>query len=152
LDRAIVRLFHRHATALLRISLGIVFVRFGALKFIPDWSPAEELVGRTSSALTLGALSPTIGVLGVATWECLVELGLLFERALRITLLLLLAQMLGTLAPLALFPAETLIVVPIRPTLEGQYILKNFVLIASALVIGSTLRDAKRNRPAEPAS
>ena len=40
-----------HGLTLLRIALGIVFLWFGALKFLPGLSPAEELAGRTIEAL-----------------------------------------------------------------------------------------------------
>lgn len=60
--------------------------------------------------------------------------------ALRATLLLLFAQMLGTLTPLVLFPAETFSRFPLAPTLEGQYIIKNAVLVAGAIVVGATVR------------
>jgi hypothetical protein len=49
--------------------------------------------------------------------------------------------MLGTMTPLILFPAETFVIFPLVPTLEGQYIIKNLVLISAGLVIGSTVRD-----------
>jgi hypothetical protein len=49
-------------------------------------------------------------------------------------------QMLGTVTPLVLFPAETWIQAPIAPTLEGQYIIKNIVLVTAALVLGATVR------------
>ena len=59
------------------------------------------------------------------------------------TILLLLLQMLGTVTPLFLFPSEAFVVVPIAPTLEGQYIIKNIVLVSAALVIGATVRGGR---------
>ena len=58
----------------------------------------------------------------------------------RATLLLLALQMLGTITPLLLFPSETFTTFPLSPTLEGQYIIKNLVLVAAAVVVGSTVR------------
>jgi hypothetical protein len=58
----------------------------------------------------------------------------------RATLLLLWVQMLGTLTPLVLFPSEVFLAVPYAPTLEGQYIIKNAVLISAAIVLGATVR------------
>ena len=58
----------------------------------------------------------------------------------RATLLLLILQMLGTVTPLALFPAETFTRFPYAPTLEGQYIIKNVVLVSAAVVLGATVR------------
>ena len=69
-----------------------------------------------------------------------IGIGLLIGRGMRVTLLLLFVQMLGTITPLALFPSETFTHFPWAPTLEGQYIIKNLVLIASAIVLGATVR------------
>jgi hypothetical protein len=76
----------------------------------------------------------------LAAWECLIGIGLVTGLFLRLTLLLLAAQMLGTLTPLVLFPNEVFTHVPFAPTLEGQYIIKNAVLISAAIVIGATVR------------
>jgi hypothetical protein len=48
--------------------------------------------------------------------------------------------MLGTITPLFFFPAETFTRIPYAPTLEGQYIVKNIVLVAAGLVLGATVR------------
>jgi hypothetical protein len=76
----------------------------------------------------------------LAAWETLIGLGLLTGKFLRITLLLLAVQMVGTLLPLLLFPAETFVVFPLAPSLEGQYIIKNLVLVSAATVVGATVR------------
>jgi uncharacterized membrane protein YphA (DoxX/SURF4 family) len=76
----------------------------------------------------------------LALWETLIGLGLITGLWMRVTLLLLFTQMLGTVTPLALFPAETWNIFPISPTLEGQYIIKNLVLVSAGLVIGATVR------------
>ena len=48
--------------------------------------------------------------------------------------------MAGTITPLFLFPEETFVSFPFVPTLEGQYIIKNVVLVAAAIVLGATVR------------
>ena len=68
-----------------------------------------------------------------------IGIGLFLGRWMRAVLLLLFVQMLGTITPLFLFPAETLTIFPIAPTLEGQYIIKNVVIVASAIVLGATV-------------
>jgi uncharacterized membrane protein YkgB len=95
------------------------------------------------SALSFGALAPATAVFVLAVWECLIGIGLLSGRFLRATLLLLWVQMLGTITPLFLFPELCFTVVPIAPTLEGQYIIKNLVLITAAIVIGATVRGGR---------
>lgn len=133
----------RYGTLLVRVSLGVVFLWFGALKFFPNVSPAEDLAGRTIAALTGGLVPPSVSVPVLAAWECATGLGLIAGRGLRLVLLLLWLQMLGTLTPLALFPAEAFIRVPWAPTLEGQYIIKNLVLISAGVVVGATVRGGR---------
>jgi uncharacterized membrane protein YphA (DoxX/SURF4 family) len=140
LDRRITVALAASAIPLLRVALGLVFVWFGALKFFPGLSPAQDLAARTIEQLTLGLVPSAVALPVLAAWEVLIGLGLLSGRLLRATLLLLAVQMLGTLTPLVLFPAETFTVFPIAPTLEGQYILKNTVLVAAAMVVGATVR------------
>ncbi|HEY7635984.1 MAG TPA: hypothetical protein VH763_10590 [Gemmatimonadales bacterium] len=130
----------RHGVTLTRLALGVVFFWFGVIKFVPGWSPAADLATRTIGRLSLGVVSPGIGLPLLAVWESLIGLGLLSGRFLRATLLLLFVQMPGTMMPLILFPAETFRVFPYAPTLEGQYIIKNLVLVSAAIVIGATVR------------
>jgi uncharacterized membrane protein YkgB len=138
----------RHGTRLLRISLGLIFLWFGMLKFFPGLSPAQSLAGDTIGRLSFGLLSPGQAVLMLAIWESLIGLGLIAGYQLRVTLFLLWLQMLGTVTPLFLFPGQCFSVVPIAPTLEGQYIIKNLVLVAAGLVIGANVRGANGPRAA----
>jgi uncharacterized membrane protein YkgB len=140
LDARITRWMARYGVLLLRLSLGMVFLWFGALKFFPGLSPAQELAGRTIEQLSFGLISPASANLLLAIWECLIGLGLISGRFMRATLLLLFLQMLGTITPLFLYPAEVFTRVPYAPTLEGQYIIKNLVLISAGIVIGATVR------------
>lgn len=125
---------------MLRVSLGLVFFWFGALKLFPGLSPAQTLAGKTIETLSLGLVSPELAVLGLAIWECLIGAGLILGVFLRATLLLLWVQMLGTITPIFLFPAEVFTRIPYAPTLEGQYIIKNIVLVSAGIVIGATVR------------
>jgi uncharacterized membrane protein YkgB len=143
LDRRITEWMASHGLTLLRITLGIVFLWFGALKFFPGLSPAEELAGRTIEALTGGAVTPAVSLPVLAVWESAIGVGLLVGRWMRAVLLLLFVQMVGTATPLALFPNETWAQFPIAPTLEGQYIIKNIVLVSAAIVLGATVRGGR---------
>jgi len=139
-DLRITRWLGRHGVTLTRLSLGLIFFWFGILKFIPGWSPAADLATRTVQEVSFGLVPPAAGLLILASWETLIGVGLLTGRFLRVTLFLLAVQMLGTLLPLAIYPAETFVVLPLAPTLEGQYIIKNLVLISAAGVVGATVR------------
>lgn len=143
LDRRITRWMAQNGITLLRISLGIVFFWFGVLKFVPGLSPADELATRTITTLSFGLVGPEVSRPVLALWECVIGLGLITGWFMRGTLLLLFVQMLGTVTPLFLFRAETWSIFPIVPTLEGQYIIKNIVLVSAGLVIGATVRGGR---------
>ena len=139
-DRRITRWMADHGLTLLRLALGVVFFWFGVLKFFPGASPAEALAGRTIEVLTFGAIPQDVALRILAIWEVAIGIGLFVGRWMRAVLLLLFVQMLGTITPLFLFPSETFTVFPIAPTLEGQYIIKNVVIVSAAIVLGATVR------------
>lgn len=143
IDRRLTEWMAQNGVVLLRISLGLVFVWFGVLKFFPGLSPAEDLASQTIFKLSLGLITPQTAVLILAIWETLIGLGLVFGLFMRVTLLLLFVQMIGTVTPVFLFPGEVFSVFPYAPTLEGQYIVKNLVLISAGLVIGATVRGGR---------
>ncbi|MEP7289054.1 MAG: DoxX family membrane protein [Chloroflexota bacterium] len=130
----------KYGVILLRISLGVVFFWFGFLKFFPGLSPAQDLAARTISILSFGIVTPNLSIAILAAWESLIGIGLITGKFLRITLLLLFVQMVGTILPLFFFPGEVFTHFPAAPTLEGQYIIKNIVLVSAAIVIGATVR------------
>lgn len=149
-DRRLTNWMAEHGVFLLRVSVGIVFLWFGALKFFPGLSPAQDLAARTIDVLTFGLLPARVAVPLLAAWECLVGLGLLSGKLLRLTLFLLWLQMLGTITPIFLFPDEVFVRIPYALTLEGQYIVKNVVLVTAGLVIGATVRGGRLTAEAEP--
>ena len=140
IDPLITEWMSRNGYLLLRISIGIVFVWFGFLKFFPGLSPAEELAIRTVKLLSFGLIPDFIIINGLAFWEVLIGIGLISGKFIRETLLLLFLQMIGTFAPIFLFPNEVFAHFPYAPTLEGQYIIKNLVIISAGIVLGGKLR------------
>jgi uncharacterized membrane protein YphA (DoxX/SURF4 family) len=133
----------RHGILLLRVSLGLIFFWFGVLKFFPGLSPAQTLAIKTTTALTFGLVPANVSIVTLATWECLIGLGLITGVWMRATLFLLFAQMLGTITPILLFPYDVFTRIPYAPTLEGQYIFKNLVLVSAGIVIGATVRGGR---------
>lgn len=140
IDARVTAWMAKHGVRLTRIALGIVFLWFGFIKFVPGWSPAAELATRTISTLTFDLVPPHVSLPVLALWESLIGIGLLTGRFLRATLFLLFVQMPGTMVPLFLFPDATFRAFPYAPTMEGQYIIKNLVLVAAAIVVGATAR------------
>lgn len=119
----------------LRYSLAVVFVWFGALKFT-GISPANELVARTVYWFDPEIFIPVLG-----WWEVAIGVCMLVRPLIRLAILLLFVQMPGTMLPLILLPDVCFTQFPFGLTLEGQYIIKNLVLISAALVIGGTVRE-----------
>ena len=133
-DIQIVGWMEHYGRFLLRIALGIIFFWFGVLKIF-GMSPAAELVART-----VYWFDPVIFVPVLGWWEALIGIGLWIRPMLRVTLFLLFVQMMGTMLPLVLLPEVCFVKFPFVLTLEGQYIIKNLVLIGAAIVVGGTLR------------
>lgn len=133
-DERIASFMNRYGTRLLRYALAIVFIWFGALKFT-GYSPATDLAARTMPLIPADVFIPML-----AAWEALIGVCLLFRPLVRFAIALLAPQMLGTFLPLVVLPEETWTRFPWAPTLEGQYIIKNLVIIAAAMVIGGTVR------------
>jgi uncharacterized membrane protein YphA (DoxX/SURF4 family) len=143
LDDKITSFMIRYGITFLRVSLGLVFFWFGFLKFFPGLSPAQTLATETIELLTFGLVPPDVSIYLLAAWETIIGIGLITGWFLRTTLLLLFVQMLGTMTPLVLFPEAAFTKFPYAPTLEGQYIIKNLVLISAGMVIGATVRGGR---------
>jgi uncharacterized membrane protein YphA (DoxX/SURF4 family) len=127
----------------LRISIGVIFLWFGGLKFFAGASPAEALAINTIEILSFGMLSPEFIIIALATLETIIGIGLVFNLFLRETLLLLFLQMIGTFTPVFLFPDEVFTSFPFALTLEGQYIIKNLIIVSAAIVLGATVRGGR---------
>ena len=139
LEENVSSFLRKRIALILRISLGITYSWFGLLKFFPGLSPAEGMASSTMALLTLGLVNPSISIKILAAWEVLIGLGFITGKFLRLTILLFLLQMIGAMSPLFLLPAETFTRLPYAPTLEGQYIIKNLVLVAAALSVWASL-------------
>lgn len=124
----------RWGMLLLRVALAIVFIWFGALKPF-GLSEANDMIARTVYWFDPAVFIPILG-----WWEVAIGVCLLFRPLIRVAILLLLLQMGGTFLPLVILPDVTWLRFPYAPSLEGQYIFKNLVIIAAALVVGGTVR------------
>ena len=118
-----------HSIIIMRIALAIVYIWFGALKII-GLSPAGDLVEETVFWFKPEIFIPVLGI-----GELVIGLGLLVKRFVPFTIILLLLHMVATIFPLFLLTEDCFDAFPYRPTLVGQYIIKNLVLVAGALVI-----------------
>lgn len=139
IDYAVVRWMNTYGFRLLRVSLAVIFIWFGALKFA--WmSPANEMIAHTVYWVPPELFIPVLG-----WWEVIIGVCMLFRPLIRLSIFLLFLQMPGTMLPLFILPEVCYTNFPFGLTLEGQYIIKNLVLISAAIVIGGRVReDVKR--------
>lgn len=134
LDDAIAGWMDRWSVPVLRLAIAIVFIWFGALKVLRI-SPAGDLVAATVYVVPAELFVPVLGV-----WEVLIGLCLLYRPLVRVGIFLLFFQLPGTFLPIVLFPEVVFTVFPYGLTVEGQYIVKNLVIIGAALSVGGTFR------------
>jgi uncharacterized membrane protein YkgB len=133
IDLMLIQALNRFSLPALQLSLGVIFIWFGALKPFGD-SPANEVITKTVYWFDPDIFIPILGV-----WEMAIGICLLVTPLIRVGLFLLALQMPGTFLPLVLRPEICFIDIPFDLTLEGQYIIKNLVLIGAAIVVGSRL-------------
>jgi uncharacterized membrane protein YkgB len=120
----------------MRAALAIVYIWFGALKIIA-LSPATDLVAKTVSWFRPEIFIPSLGF-----FEVLIGLGLLLKRFIPITIVLQLGHMVATIIPFFILQSACFKAFPFEPTMEGQYIIKNLVLLAGSLVIAGKYNQA----------
>jgi uncharacterized membrane protein YkgB len=140
-DRYMIRFSSKIGVPFLRYAIGIIFIWFGALKMIGELSPAYDLVAATIYWLTPEIIVPLLGL-----WEIAIGIAFLIPALTRVGIVLLAFQMPGTFLPLVLLPEICFTVIPFGLTLEGQYIVKNLVIIGSALVIVAGLSTNKSDK------
>jgi uncharacterized membrane protein YphA (DoxX/SURF4 family) len=125
----------------LRISIGIIYFWFGALKFFHGYSPAEDLAINTINKLTFGLVPMPYNINILAFWECLVGLLLMFGFYIKIALILLFVHMICTFLPFFFFPDLSFNIMPYGFSLVGQYIMKNIIIICASYIIWQTLEE-----------
>jgi uncharacterized membrane protein YphA (DoxX/SURF4 family) len=120
---------------ILRISIGIIYIWFGSLKFFPGVSPAEDLAKETMHLLTFGLIKPDLSLLLLALWETIAGTLMIFGWYQKWVIRVLLIHMFCTFLPLFMLPGLSFTAVPFVLTLVGQYIIKNIVIVSALFVL-----------------
>jgi hypothetical protein len=141
LDIKLIHFFQRISVPTARIALFVVFFWFGILKVI-GLSPAGSLVHALFDQ-TIHFMSFDTFYLLFALFECLIGILFLIPGAERVVLPLLLFHMVTTFLPLV-YLSDATWQRPFVPTLEGQYIIKNLVIIAAAMGIAAHLHPMRK--------
>ena len=142
MDRSIIGFFRRISVPTARVGLFIVFFWFGLLKVI-GYSPASGLVQRLFED-TIPFVSFHAFIIGFGIFECIIGILFLWKGMERVVIPLLLIHMVTTFGPLVFLPEETWQGFLV-PTLEGQYIIKNVVIIAAAVGIAAHLHPMRKS-------
>jgi len=129
-----------NAMNLLRISIGIIYIWFGALKYFPNLSPADQLAKDTIHLLTFGLIPNQVSIILLAIWETSLGILLVIGVWKRGAFYLLLLHMFCTFVPLFFFADISFTSSPYAFTLVGQYIMKNLIIIAAAIVLNAHAR------------
>ncbi|MEO2053001.1 MAG: hypothetical protein ABGX00_14685 [Allomuricauda sp.] len=128
---------------LISVAIGLVYLWFGALKFVPHLSPAEDLARNTIDHLTFGLINERLSIILLAIWEVGLGLLLIFNLFKRTAIYIALAHMVLTFTPLIFFPNETFGQGPFVLTLVGQYIIKNLIIIAALLSLRPSPKESR---------
>ncbi|WP_166966876.1 doxx family protein [Yeosuana marina] len=120
---------------LLAISIGIIYLWFGALKFFPELSPADSLAKQTITFLTIGLLPEKVSILMLAVMEVTIGLFLVLNFQVRKVIIAAILHLIFTFIPVLFFPEISFSKAPFVLTLVGQYIIKNIVIIGALLFI-----------------
>lgn len=132
----------------IRTALALLYFHFGVLKFFPDLSSAEMLSTQTILRLRLGIDAHT-ALLLLAVFEVALALALILRVPMRFVFPPFVLHMLGAMSPLILLPELAFKFAPFAPTLEGQYILKNLVLLAGGWTLFRVEKAANREHAAK---
>lgn len=138
---AVAGLLSQYSVSIMQRTFGIVFLAFGVLKFFPGASPAEELARMTIEKLSFGILSGYPAVLFVAIAECIVGITMITGLFYRFGVVVLGMSLAGIVSPMILFTDR--LFPGGLPTLEGQYVFKDLILVGGALVLAAQALGAK---------
>jgi uncharacterized membrane protein YkgB len=141
IDIKLIHFFRRVSVPVARFALFVVFFWFGFLKIV-NLSPASAVVQQLFEN-TIPFMSFSVFIILFGIFECVIGILFLIRGAERVVIPMLLIHMITTFGPLVFLPGETWSGVFI-PTFEGQYIIKNLVIIASAIGIASHLHPIKK--------
>ena len=119
----------------IRLSLGIIFLWYGMLKFFPTLSPAEDLAIKTIDIMFFGFINPNLSIKLLALLEISIGIGFILGFYTRIITIVFIGHMICTFAPLFLLPELSFTHAPYAFTLVGQYIVKNIVFILAGILI-----------------
>ncbi len=144
LDGSIASSMKKYGVRALQLSLAVIFIWFGILKTV-GLSPAADLVMATVKWMPFFTPQTWLKIIG--WWEVIIGISFLFHKTKRIAIALLAMQMFGTFLPLIILPEITFQAgrFPYAPTIEGQYIIKNLLIISAALVVGGTVRQKDKS-------
>lgn len=129
--------FNQHTFSILRVSIGIIYLWFGALKYFPQLSPADQLAKDTINLLTLGLLPENVSIILLAIYETVIGLLLIAGWWRQSVFYLILFHVACTFLPIFFFEQVSFTSSPYAFTLVGQYIMKNIIIVAALCILNN---------------
>lgn len=143
IDKHLINFFKRIAPRALHIAIAAIYIWFGWLKVV-GLSPASPLVEALHNSTIVSGIDFTNFMIYFGLFEVIIGILFLIRGTERVVIPLLLIHMVTTIMPLFILP-HIVWQSAFVPTLEGQYIIKNLVIIAAAMAIASNLKPIEKS-------
>ncbi|MFY0686915.1 MAG: doxx family protein [Cyclobacteriaceae bacterium] len=134
-DEQLIEWLRVNVFMMIRISTGLIYLVFGGLKFLPNYSPAETLAAETIGLITFDLFSGSLALYALAVIETIIGVGLILNFKVKWTIRIALWHMACTFFPMILLPGAAYTDAPYSLSLVGQYILKNLVVVSALLAV-----------------
>lgn len=142
IDSKLIRFSSRFAVGAAQIGLAIIFFWFGILKLV-GMSPVNDLIAELSLALAPN-LETSAVIIGIGVLEVLIALTIIDRELLRLAILFLVFHLVLVSLPLFVLPELTWNGF-LAPTLIGQYIIKNILVVTAGMVVLADLKHLKEH-------
>lgn len=129
---------------IIRLSIGLVYLIFGVLKFFPGASPAEELATNTIQILTFGFLPSYFGLIALALFESFIGICLILNWQNKLIIYSAIAHITFTFTPIFLLPEQIFGENKFIFTLLSQYIFKNIIILGALFTLKIDLDSNKK--------
>ncbi|MEN8139707.1 MAG: hypothetical protein ABFR97_00610 [Thermodesulfobacteriota bacterium] len=133
IDKKILAAFYRHGHAIHRISLGLIFIWFGLLK------PFGEKTTTSLLAHTIYFFPPEYILPLLGWWEVAIGVTLLVKKLIKYSVILQFIRIPGTILAFFVHPDICFVHFPYVPSPEGQYLLKDIIILFAGIAIAGTV-------------
>lgn len=139
INQKIFEVFYRHGHNAHRLSLGLIFIWFGLLK------PFGEKTTTSLLAHTIYFFPPELILPMLGWWEVAIGLTLMFKPLVKYSIILQFVRIPGTILALIIHPKICFVHIPFVPSPEGQYLIKDIIILFAGIAIAGTVYKDEEN-------